>query len=83
MPWRGSSTTTSAQGRGWRPDQSKADGREGRAARGWNPTGSGTKGMVVGGLGEARAAEGQGADKEGREGTWEVKGVLWGADREV
>ena len=40
---------------------------------------------MVGDPGEARAAEGRGAE-EGREVTWEVKGVMWEggeADREV
>ena len=78
--------TTSAQGHGWRPDRSKAGGREGGGAQGWNPTRSGTRGTVVGDPGEARAAEGRGAE-EGREVTWEVKGVMWEggrvADREV
>ena len=41
---------------------------------------------MVGDPGEARVAEGRGAE-EGREVTWEVKGVMWEggrvADREV
>ena len=88
MPWRGSWTTTSARGRGWRPDRSRAGGREGEGARGWNPTENGTRGMAVGGPGGARAAEDRGVE-EGREGSWEereVKEAMWEAgeaDREV
>ena len=87
MPWRRSWTTTSAQGHGWRPDRSKAVGREGGGAKGWKPTRSGTRGME-GDPGEARAAEGREAE-EGRVVTWEereVKGVIsevGEADREV
>ena len=90
MPWRTSWTTTSARGRGWRPDPSKAGGREGaEGARGWNPTGNGTRGMVVvGGPGGARAGEGREVE-EGREVSWEereekeVIREVGGADRKV